>query len=236
MKIRKQINLQERAVLQTSKLPFLQQRQSGFTIIESLVAIVVLTTLLAAIAPVIALSVATRVQARRVEVATQAAKTYIDGVRSGAIATPNHVISALTDNLQRNSFAAVSVPGSTSVTATSCSTTATSYPYCQNDTTLSLYCVDLDGGGCTNTSIQDFVIQAFRTGNDKNYLLGLRVYRADSIKSGVTLAGGTGTKTATFTGGLGDRKFPLVEITTDIVASGQTTDKFQDFCARLGGC
>jgi type II secretory pathway pseudopilin PulG len=35
------------------------------------------------IAPVLVLSVATRVQARRVELGTQAARTYIDGVRSG---------------------------------------------------------------------------------------------------------------------------------------------------------
>ena len=59
--------------------------QSGFTIIESLVAIVVVGILLAAIAPVIVFSVATRVQARRVELATDAAKTYIDGVRSRTI-------------------------------------------------------------------------------------------------------------------------------------------------------
>jgi prepilin-type N-terminal cleavage/methylation domain-containing protein len=62
--------------------------QSGFTIIESLVAVVVVGILLTAIAPVIILSVATRVQARRVELATDAAQTYIDGVRSKTIDPP----------------------------------------------------------------------------------------------------------------------------------------------------
>ena len=61
---------------------------SGFTIIESLVAIIVVGILMTAIAPTIVLSVATRVQARRVEVATDAAQSYIDGVRSGTIEPP----------------------------------------------------------------------------------------------------------------------------------------------------
>lgn len=65
---------------------------SGFTIIESLVAIIVVAILLTAIAPVLVMSTATRVQARRVELATQAAKSFIDGVRTGAIAAPSQTI------------------------------------------------------------------------------------------------------------------------------------------------
>jgi type II secretory pathway pseudopilin PulG len=48
-------------------------------------AIIVVTVLMVAIGPVVAMSVAARVQARRVERASEAAKTYVDGVRSGAI-------------------------------------------------------------------------------------------------------------------------------------------------------
>jgi len=47
-----------------------KQAQFGFTIVESLMAIVVVAILMTAISPVIILSVATRVQARRVELAT----------------------------------------------------------------------------------------------------------------------------------------------------------------------
>jgi len=47
-----------------------QASQFGFTIVESLMAIVVVAILMTAISPVIILSVATRVQARRVELAT----------------------------------------------------------------------------------------------------------------------------------------------------------------------
>ena len=62
-----------------------QSRDAGYTIIESLVAMIVVSVLMIAIAPVMAFSVATRVQARRVELATMAARTYIDALRVGAI-------------------------------------------------------------------------------------------------------------------------------------------------------
>jgi prepilin-type N-terminal cleavage/methylation domain-containing protein len=71
---------------QQQNLP--QSRDGGYTIIESLVAMIVVSVLMIAIAPVMAFSVATRVQARRVELATQAARTYIDALRTGAIKPP----------------------------------------------------------------------------------------------------------------------------------------------------
>ena len=61
---------------------------AGFTIIESLVAVIVLGILMTAIAPTIVLSTATRVQSRRIELATLAARGYIDGVSSGNIPAP----------------------------------------------------------------------------------------------------------------------------------------------------
>jgi prepilin-type N-terminal cleavage/methylation domain-containing protein len=98
-----------------------KSRQGGFTIIESLVAIVVVSILLAAIAPVIILSVATRVQARRVEFATQAAKSYIDGVRTKQIDPP----LATSDTLLKD-FPAPTNPGSFNCAANSyCTTTGT---------------------------------------------------------------------------------------------------------------
>jgi prepilin-type N-terminal cleavage/methylation domain-containing protein len=52
-------------------------RDGGYTIIESLVAMIVVSVLMIAIAPVMAFSVATRVQARRTELATQAARSRV---------------------------------------------------------------------------------------------------------------------------------------------------------------
>jgi prepilin-type N-terminal cleavage/methylation domain-containing protein len=68
---------------QPQNLP--KSRDGGYTIIESLVAMIVVSVLMIAIAPVMAFSVATRVQARRMELATQAARAYIDALRTGAI-------------------------------------------------------------------------------------------------------------------------------------------------------
>ncbi|MDI9636501.1 hormogonium polysaccharide secretion pseudopilin HpsB [Geitlerinema splendidum] len=80
--------------MKTSKTQFtvLSNQESGFTLIESLMAIVVLTIMLVGVAPMIFLSTATRVQARRVERATQAARTYVDGIRAGSILPPNAVV------------------------------------------------------------------------------------------------------------------------------------------------
>ncbi|MUL36941.1 hormogonium polysaccharide secretion pseudopilin HpsB [Gloeocapsopsis dulcis] len=194
-----------------------QNSQSGFTIIESLMAVIVVGILMSAIAPAIALSVATRVQARRVELASQAARTYIDGIRSGTITPPSTTIERSTTQYFLDS---VDPPTASAAGLAS------------------LHCVSLDEtSGCSSTSSKDLVIQAVRsvtstsTDADKGYRLGLRVYRADAFSDSTALQ--KGTKQATFTGGLGDRKKPLVEMTTEITTAKTT---FQDFCDRLGGC
>ncbi len=191
-------------------------RQAGFTIVELLVAMLLVGILMTVIAPVLVLSTATRVQARRVELATQAARAYIDGVKSGTINSPPSITGNLED------YAAPTSSGSLSCTPNS---------YCSSMP--SLYCIDFDSTGCSTSSLTDMVIQAFRvnpasTDADKGYRLGIRVYRADAFKDTGTLK--KETKQATFTGGLGDRQAPLVEMTSDISTS-QT--RFRDFCERL---
>ncbi|MCX7592219.1 MAG: hormogonium polysaccharide secretion pseudopilin HpsB [Fischerella sp.] len=211
------------------KLHILQKRlphscDAGFTIVESLVALLVAAILLAAIAPVLVLSTATRVQSRRVELATLAAQTYIDGVKSNTIADPpptNPITMA------PNQY---SVPTAGSLT---CNTAG---DYCSSPSK-DLYCIDGDGDGkCTNTSAKDLIIQAFRYNSQSSqanngYKLGLRIYRADGFKGSAALK--KSTKQATFTGGIGDRKAPLLEMTTEI-AKAQTS--YSSLCQRLGGC
>ncbi|MBV9389581.1 MAG: hormogonium polysaccharide secretion pseudopilin HpsB [Chroococcidiopsidaceae cyanobacterium CP_BM_ER_R8_30] len=189
---------------------------NGFTLVEPLVALVVVSILLTAITPIIILATATRIQARRVELASQAARAYIDGVRSGAIQYPPGTTTRLED------YAAPTSSGSLNCTANA---------YCSS--TPELYCVDFDGSGCSNSSLTDMVVQAFRLNSaavepSQGYTLGLRVYRADAFKEPGTLK--REPQQATFTGGLGDIKAPLLETTTDI-ATDQTS--FRDFCARL---
>ncbi len=209
-----------------------QSDQSGFTIIESLVAVIVVAILLTAIAPVIVLSVATRVQAKRIETATDAAKSYIEGVRSGAITAP---LSPITDTT--TTIASYSPPTVGSLTC------GTGTGYCSAPAN-NLYCMSLDGNACTTTNTRNFVIQAIRLNQatvtsgsattnivdpTKGYQLGVRVYRANGFNSNGGNLQQAPYKQLTFTGGAGGTKVPLVEMTT-------TIDKgvvFGDLCTRL---
>ena len=236
--IRKQANNKS---LQAAR-SYLQAIEGGFTIIESLVALLVVSILLVAIAPVLSLSVATRVQSKRIELATQAARSYIDGVKTKKILAPSGPTTATT-------LTATSAPTATgtltcATTSTPTTTTPVESKFCSTPTPptgTSLYCVDFDGSGtCENTSVTDMVVQGFRPNNNPStagYALGVRVYRADAFNDSVALLKSNSlpnNKQATFTGGIGQRKVPLVEITTDI---NDTVPKYSDLCARYtGGC
>lgn len=203
--------------------------QSGFTILESLIAIVVVAILLTAIAPAIVLSVATRVQARRVELGTQAARSYVDGLKTGSIPAPEVSTSVSIDN-----FRNVAAPSPSALTCTNNS-------YCTSPASASLFCIDGNSdGACTNAKPDDLIIQAVRynsisTDATQGYLLGVRVYRADAFRdSGTILRSSTGVRRAqqTFRGTLGQRKAPILEFTTEVAASAT----YDTYCQRLGGC
>ncbi|MEA5621600.1 hormogonium polysaccharide secretion pseudopilin HpsB [Nostoc sp. UHCC 0251] len=210
--------------------------ESGFTIIESLVALLVVAILLTAIAPVIVLATATRVQSRRVELATQAAKTYIDGIRTGAITPPSTVIT-----LAAPTSAA---PRRVSDVAGTPPVTGSPGDYLINTTNMpvptvatTLYCFkngSISNPDCSSNTGNLFYIQASRiiqsTGVNDGYRLGIRVYRADADFP-LTASDGTKKTQTPFTGGLGSRKAPLIEMTTDI---GNSTTSFQALCKRLG--
>jgi len=250
----------------------------GFTIVESLLAIIIVGILLVGIAPVIVLSVATRIQARRVEGATQAARTYIEGTRATSIQAPNsraYLDLANSSNSSNQLFTDIPVPPVDALSTCQTKTTATKCPtnnYIDpkpatppapatfggnplDGKTASLYCFDVDGDGvCSVDSLQDMIVQSFRsttlkddttntgdisTDADQGYILGIRVYRANAFDgNGVLKAstGGNSERAATFTGGLGDSKAPLVEMTTDITIRGNDPNKlFPNICTRLGG-
>ncbi|MGQ9865210.1 MAG: hypothetical protein ACUVSQ_02840 [Pseudanabaenaceae cyanobacterium] len=76
-----------RWLLLTKPLVFPSQPAAGFSLVESLVAVVVTGIIFVALATAAAISVGVRVQARRIDLANQAARSYIDGVRSGIIDT-----------------------------------------------------------------------------------------------------------------------------------------------------
>jgi type II secretory pathway pseudopilin PulG len=158
-------------------------KSSGFTIVECLLGIILVGILMTAIAPVVVLSVATRVQARRVEQATMAGRNYIDAVQSGTIKPPTNTVAlyeaetttpgATTKKYlgsDRPNFAAqAAVPPSTPINCPDdrSANPNSNYPYCSytpfRPNIASLYCVDNDGGGCTSGSSKDYIVQAFRS-------------------------------------------------------------------------
>ena len=160
---------------------------SGFTILESLVAIIVVALLMTMMAPVLVFSVGTRVQAKRVEIATQQANNYINGLKSGAIPVPNYIVtvnnytSAYSPTDANKSLISSNIaPPSSTLPTCDAPTVTTNSGYCQNaastapsTSTVSLYCIPLDDvdvdaitnndTGCTNTSNKDLVIQVVRS-------------------------------------------------------------------------
>ena len=138
-----------------------------------------------AIAPTIVLSVATRVQARRVELAVDASKSYIDGVRTSTIIPPPLPSGKTEDQLKAYDFSQYNAPQQGTLTCNANN-------YCTSPQT-NLYCIDGDAdGSCSNTNSKDMIVQAFRynkssTDPEDGYSLGVRVYRADAFKSGIIL-------------------------------------------------
>lgn len=227
-----------------------QSTESGFTIIECLLAIIIVTLLMTAIAPVLALSVATRVQSRRVELATNAARAYIDGLRSGTIPPPP-IISTTTPlaaptnpnlNCTKNRNYCPPPPANTPLTT---------------PTTTQLYCINFEADpsspdparkGCTNKSSRAMIVQAaayiprpagVAPDPTKGYQLRLRVYRAEAFTPGTTLLPGSVQNqprvAASFTGGtgLGKNQLPLVQMSTEIVTQGTEGTSYLDLCKRL---
>jgi type II secretory pathway pseudopilin PulG len=199
-----------------------QSSEAGYTILEGVMAIVVASVMLALVGPVIAFSVGTRVQAKRVELSAQAGKTYIDAVKSGVVAPPTLTTTALQS---------VGVPSTGTLTcdAGKLCTAPTSSGY-------QLYCVDFDGSGtCTTDSVNDMIVQGAAyhpTATDPKvgYSLGARIYRANSFAAGITLSPPIKSDSLV-TNALGDRKLPLAQMTTEVSPSG--TSSFNDIKDRL---
>ncbi|MBN3950915.1 MAG: type II secretion system protein [Nostoc sp. NMS7] len=220
--------------------------ESGFTIIESLVAIIVVAILLAAIAPTIVIATATRVQSKRVELATQAVRTFIDGVKTGAVAIPEPTNFTTTTN------ATIVLPASTNATrslADNLLTTGATGNMPVPTASTSLYCVTKDANNnltisppnCTSTLFYIQAVKIIGTGSTPidsttglpidGYGLGIRVYRSDIDFTNAKASNSSqNNRQNTFTGTLGNSQFPLVEMTTVI---GSKNTSFNALCQRL---
>ncbi|VXD25478.1 conserved hypothetical protein [Planktothrix serta PCC 8927] len=197
--------------------------EAGYTILEGVMAIVVASVMLALVGPVIAFSVGTRVQAKRVELSAQAGKSYIDAVKSGVIEAPTPTDTLLQD---------VAVPATGALTCIAGQLCTDPDP---TSLDYQLYCVDFDGSGtCTTNSVTDMIVQGAAyhpTATDPKlgYSLGVRIYRANSFAAGITL--NTPIKSDSLvTNALGDRTLPLAQMTTEVSPEGTS---FNDLKNRL---
>jgi type II secretory pathway pseudopilin PulG len=184
-------------------------------------AMIVVSVLLVSIAPMLALTTAARIQARRIDLATQAAQTYIDGVRSGSIPPPDQYKTA---DFTASDFG---VPAPTALP------------------TDSGIRIDADSDGDFNGPL-DMFLQPIRSAVDcsptpctplandatnarkQGFTMAVRVYRADAFSYAGALQ--TNPVQLSFIGTLGSRKAPLVVIKSDIVSSDT---KFNDYNDRL---
>jgi type II secretory pathway pseudopilin PulG len=218
------------------KEQFALSREGGYTIVESIIAMVVVGVLMTMVTPMIVFSTATRIQARRIELGTQAARAYIDWVRvdlAGRAPSQTVDLAAGVTNFPDT----VPVPATSDLTG-NCTSQNT---YCTNGT---LYCVNLDDtAGCQNKSQRDMIVQGFRsvvTGTSGNpqdgYLLGVRVYRADAFQSGLTLI--SKQAVSPITSALGNRAAPLIAVTTEMSATSAGYEKYCDRTSTTtnGGC
>jgi type II secretory pathway pseudopilin PulG len=234
--------------------------EAGYTILEGIMAIVVVTVLLVAISPMIGFAAAVRMQAKRTQLASQAARSYISFAKSEEIKdgdatgknAPGTTYSIPFEGTQSTDLATIDPPAGGNLTCG------------QNDLYLSpddesgycsenkeLYCVNFDEtAGCQNTSPVDMVIQPlarFRgevddDGNivagtidyNRGYELAVRVYQASSFKNGVTLKATDDNGNTEATSFIGRRDLPLVQITTSVPPKGDNL--YSTFCADLGGC
>lgn len=221
-------------------IKYLLSNQSGFSLLEALMAVVVVSILMTAILPMIILSTATRVQSRRVDLATQAARGYVDGVRSGTIniidPTPAFPATFINDNAvdsARNQyFQNVAAPSSVNIADLN---------------GIQGIKVDTNGNSFNVTDPQDLVIQPMRTGGTdlatQGFYMQVRVYRADAftqdatgnlngIQAGLTLQTGNGDTCpngrgiVTSTGG--GKNCPLVVMRVDINPSTSTMNQIKN--------
>lgn len=197
-----------RNYLELQKLVVKLHPEQGFTIIESLMAMVVVTVTLVAIAPPIFLVVGTRVQNQKSEQARQLAQLEIDKVRLLAEkgSYNNTVLPPLASGAEATGNAtAVGVP----TLSASCTSTPTASQACP------IY---------TNSStVPSFYVQKFRTKEISNgtqvvaFQMGVRVYSAAAKDQSGLQTTQASLKFTTATGS--QRKYPLAVMYTTVARS-----------------
>ena len=180
--------------------------EAGFSLVEALVAAVVVGILIVGIVPMVALSNSAIVNARRVDQATQAARSYVDAVRGGVIDVTKFPDSMVLPPIAANinaqgqyTFESIAAPTSALLALDSASST----------TPVRGIKIDANGNGFSVNDPQDLVIQPMRSGSlgssatvatdlqRQGFWLAVRVYRADSFNGVNVPVTGTGSTEST---------------------------------------
>jgi prepilin-type N-terminal cleavage/methylation domain-containing protein len=208
--------------------------QVGLTLIECLVAIVIVAIAAAIVAPAMVLSVATRVQSQRASQALDIAQSEIDRIRllvergddyGPALppVLPDAVVATLNDERE---LADVLGPNSLASTAT---VYTEAFP------------IDIDDDGNP-----DYAVQSFRTPGQNPaggtvpvaFIMGVRVYEHRAVDEATTNLEGTEQASLTMTSGEGDRlERPLAALYSSIALSedGQAFCNYIDYLASTTG-
>ncbi|MBD2177518.1 hypothetical protein H6F42_11400 [Pseudanabaena sp. FACHB-1998] len=176
---------------------------TGFSLLEALVGVAVVSIVIVAIAPMVALSTSARINARRVDQATQAARSYIDAVRGGGINAgvfPNIIVASAPNAQFQYTFESINPPITTNISAstTSCAQVTQAV---FGVATVKGACVDTNGNGFNVGDPQDLFVQPMRSGptqsdpnfsdlNNRGFWFAVRVYRSDALTNGLTLKTG----------------------------------------------
>ena len=214
-------------------------KDKGFTLLESLMAVAVVSILIVGIAPMIALSTSARVNARRVDQATQAGKSYIEAVRGKVYDTSKFPASLRSSvNTQGQYVFDVASPTTETFPVPSGCTLNIVDPTQNNihGGRVPGVCVDSNGDGFRVDDPQDLVIQPMRSGGtdaeklaDEGFWLAIRVYRADAFATGApAIFKGTEPECATsklvFVGTNGSSRCPLVTMRSQIILNLSLND------------
>ncbi len=177
--------------LRTPKGPLSRANIAGLSLIECLVAIVVISVTVALITPPIFLATASRIQARRAEQANQIAQQEIDRIRSvveRGTYTEVELPPSSGNTAVRDVAVATSVDTTTILSPSTCG--GSKYPTVKPTTSANLVRVDVDGD-CQ----AEFAMQVFRSkdcaatvagGPPRGFEFGVRVYTYTPSQGGST--------------------------------------------------
>lgn len=193
--------------------------EAGFTLVECIMAIVVLGIVGAAIAPMLVISVATRINSQKSEQALQLAQGEIDRVR------------VLMERGEGDSVEMPPATGDNSEVDSVSAPDTLEAALADIDAVTDARAIDIDGDTESDFAIQSYTTKTdYEDGLPQVFDLGVRVYDARAFTSGESL--GTDEASLTLTSGSGNRtQLPLAVLATRVVFSenGQSFCNYTDF-------